>query len=155
MSVEGTEQAARRAVDKFWEAIPFVWGHIRMHIRQEADELYGITVEQFQILRRINAGHDTVSKLAETRQISRAAASRVVDVLVNKGQVARAHNPADRREIYLSLTEEGARLMHSLYGETRSWMVSHLEGLDEDALDNISGALDLLQRAFEKINQER
>lgn len=144
------ERLVRGTVEKFWEAIPFVWGHIRAHIREEAAQSAGITVEQFQILRRIHAGVDLVSKLAEARQISRAGASRVVDGLAQRGLVERRQNPDDRREIYLSLSAEGEALMNRVYDQTRDWMAQYLSALDLDALANLNRALSDLKFAFEQ-----
>ena len=138
----------QQTVEKFWEFFPPVWHTVRAHIRHEATENFNITVSQFHILRRIRQGVDSVSKLAEAKHTSRPAVSRVVDVLVNKGLVARTQNPADRRNVQLSLTEEGADLMENLFSNTRDWMAEKLNVLSEDELAAIMTAGDALQQAF-------
>jgi DNA-binding MarR family transcriptional regulator len=138
----------QQAVEKFWEFFPPVWHTVRAHIRREATENFDITVGQFHVLRRIRQGADSVSKLAEDKHTSRPAVSRVVDVLVNKGLVARTQNPADRRNVQLSLTEEGATLMENLFNNTRQWMAEKLAVLSEDEIEAIFIAGDALNRAF-------
>ena len=138
----------QQAVEKFWEFFPLVWHTVRAYIHREAAENFDITVGQFHILRRIRHGADSVSKLADDKHTSRPAVSRVVDVLVNKGLVARTQNPADRRNVLLSLTEEGQSLMEALFSNTRQWMVDQLAVLTEDELEAILIAGDALKRAF-------
>jgi len=136
------------AIDKFWEFFPPVWHTVRAYIHHQAVENYGITVVQFHILRRIRKGTDSVSKLAEDRHTSRPAISRAVDVLVNKGLVIRTQNPADRRNLRLSLTEEGESLIEALFKDAREWMSGKLSALSPDELEAILLAGDALKRAF-------
>ena len=141
-------QAKQQTIEKFWEFFPSVWHTVRAHIHQEAVESFGITVVQFHILRRIRKGTDSVSKLADDRHTSRPAISRAVDVLVNKGLVVRTQNPADRRNVQLSLTEKGASLMDALFGNTREWMAEKLSVLGGEEFEAILIAGDALKRAF-------
>jgi len=137
-----------QAVEKFWEFFPPVWHTVRAHIHHEATENFDITVGQFHILRRIRHGADSVSKLADDKHTSRPAVSRVVDVLVNKGLVVRAQNPVDRRNVLLSLTDEGTALMENLFNNTRQWMIGKLSILNDDEFEAILVAGDALKRAF-------
>ena len=141
----GSEQLA---IDKFWEFFPPVWHTVKAHIRQEATENFDITVGQFHILRRIKGGTDSVSKLADDSHTSRPAISRAVDVLVIKGLVVRSQNPADRRNIQLSLTEAGQSLMEVLFSNTRKWMAEKFSVLDGGEFEAILVAGDALKRAF-------
>jgi len=138
----------QQAIEKFWEFFPPVWHSVRAHIRHEAAQNFGITVGHFHILRRIRHGTDSVSKLADDRHTSRPAISRSVDVLVNKGLVIRTQNPADRRNVQLTLTEEGQSMMEAVFSNTRQWMAEKLAVLSEDELEAILVAGDALNRAF-------
>ena len=140
----------QQVIDKFWEFFPPVWHAVRAYIHHEADENSDITVGQFHILRRIRHGTNSVSKLADDKHTSRPAISRAVDVLVNKGLVTRTQNPADRRNVQLSLTEEGQSLMEAIFNNTRQWMAEKLTVLNEDEFKAILVAGDALKRAFIK-----
>jgi DNA-binding MarR family transcriptional regulator len=142
-------EITERTVDIFWSTFPPLWHKIRAHIREEAIAPFDITVSQFHILRRIDSGKDTVSKLADVKHISRAAISRTVDVLVNKGLITRTQNPKDRRHVQLTLTEEGKILLRTIFDDVGAWMESKLARLDEDELGNIIAAIETLNRAFE------
>jgi DNA-binding MarR family transcriptional regulator len=144
----GTDELLKFTIDEFWETFPSLWHSIRARIREVATEEFNITVEQFHILRRIHKGSDSVSMLAEAKQISRPAISRVVDVMVNKGLVTRNQDPSDRRYVRLSLTDEGNTLLEAIFGKNRDWMAGKLASLEEDELKTIRVAMLALSRAF-------
>jgi len=49
-----TEQVQiNTAIEKFWETVPPAWHATRATIRKVAAEKFHLTVEQFQVLRRI------------------------------------------------------------------------------------------------------
>jgi DNA-binding MarR family transcriptional regulator len=144
----GSEELLKPTIDEFWETFPTLWHSIRARIRKVATEEFDITVEQFHILRRIHKGSDSVSKLAEAKQISRPAVSRVVDVMVNKGLVSRTQDPSDRRYVRLSLTTEGSALLEAIFGRNRDWMAEKLASLEIDELKTIRVAMMALSKAF-------
>ncbi len=140
---------SNRTIEAFWSIFPPLWHQIRAFIREEANHHFDITVNQFHMLRRIDSGKDSVSKLADDKHISRAAISRIVEVLVNKNLITRTHNPEDRRQVKLTLTVEGRTLLDTLFQHTRRWMDSKLVLLDDHELENIIQALNALKKAFE------
>jgi DNA-binding MarR family transcriptional regulator len=135
-----------QALDRFWETIPPLWGTIRAHIRAVATEELDISVEQFHILRFIRRGHDSVSELAEARNISRPAVSSGVDALVQKGLVARTPDQEDRRRIDLSLTPEGSALLDSVFQNTREWMKASMVDLTAEELETAVRGMEVLQK---------
>jgi len=139
----------KETLDAFWGTIPPLWHQIRAQIRADAVENFDITVGQFHILRRIHFGMDSVSKLADDKHISRAAVSRAVDMLVNKGLIRRTPDPADRRCVRLSLTDAGQALLDALFENTRDWMAGKMASLDDAGLEKITQAIQYLKRAFE------
>jgi DNA-binding MarR family transcriptional regulator len=117
-----SSEALKQAVDGFWETYPPLWRLVQAHIRQLSVEQYDLPLEQFHLLRHIRCGRDSVSALAEAKNISRPAISRSVDLLVTRGLVVRTVDPQDRRHIKLALTDDGNTLLDSVFGDTRSWM---------------------------------
>jgi DNA-binding MarR family transcriptional regulator len=134
--------------DKFWETIPPAWFQARAQIRGAADEQFNLSVEQFQVLRRIRRGFDSVSALAEEGRTSRPAVSKTVDGLVNRGLVSRLTDTQDRRHIRLSLTEEGARVMNGIFRQADDWLESRFARLTAAECEQLASALDLLQKTF-------
>ena len=136
------------AVDKFWESVPPAWHRTRAVIRSVAAEKFHLTVEQFQVLRRIRRGIASVSAIADDGRTSRSAVSKAVDILVNKGLVIRQQDPADRRNIPLALTAEGQRVIAAIYDETERWLANRFERLSEAELESLLQSMDLLRKVF-------
>jgi len=149
MSLTPLDDAIQQTIAAFWESVPRIWHTVRSHILKVATEEFSITVEQFHILRRIRRGRNSVSQLAEAKQISRPAISRSVDALVNRGFITRTQNPQDRRHVQLDLTEEGEALVDAIFGNVSQWMGEQLSTLDEDELEGITHAVRNLKRAFD------
>ncbi len=135
-------------IDKFWESIPPAWHRTRAVIRGIAAEKFHLTVEQFQVLRRIRRGIASVSDLADDSRTSRSAVSKAVDVLVNKGLISRSQDPADRRNIPLALTAEGQRVIAGIYDETEQWLAERFDRLTAAELESLLQSMDLIQQVF-------
>jgi DNA-binding MarR family transcriptional regulator len=142
-----TEQV-KIAIEKFWETVPATWHTTRSTIRGVAAEKFHLTVEQFQVLRRIRKGSTSVSSLAEASQTSRSAVSKAVDALVRRGLVSRSQDPNDRRNIPLALTDEGLRVMADIFNETEAWLSSCIAHLDAEEVESLLAGMESLRKAF-------
>ncbi|MBK8050778.1 MAG: MarR family transcriptional regulator [Anaerolineales bacterium] len=144
---------ARQAlVDRFWEVIPPVWNEVRSHVRAIAVEEFGITIEQFHILRHIRKGIDSMSELADAKQISRPAISQAVDLLVDKGLIIRQQNPTDRRYVNLSLSPSGDELINAIFKQNRAWMIDRFAALSDAEVSTMLLGMDGLAKAFVEFN---
>ena len=137
-----------KLIDRFWEAVPPVWHITRAYIRQVAAEKFSMTSEQFQVLRRIRKGSDSVSALADANRTSRSSVSKAVDALVHKGLVSRLTDLIDRRHIHLTLTTEGERLLKEVYDQAEAWLREKFQTLAPDELALLLEALPVLQKTF-------
>ena len=149
MYTSSTGELLQHTIDRFWESFPSTWNRIRTNVRGIAVEKFGITVEQFHILRHIRRGHGSVSELAEAKGISRPAISQAVELLVGKGLVTRSQNAEDRRFVQLELTDEGSELLSAIFRENRIWMEQKLSSLTHEQMTQIIAALDVLKKVFE------
>lgn len=136
----------RQVVDVFWETFPPLWRMIQAHIREVAMEQFNITVEQFHILRHIRRGRDSVSALAEAKDISRPAISQSVDLLVIKGLIIRTVDPRDRRHVKLDLTADGNALMDAIFGDTRLWMTETFAPLSANEIQALTRSMESLKK---------
>jgi DNA-binding MarR family transcriptional regulator len=146
MTIESAQ--AEQLIDRFWEAVPPVWHITRAYIRQVAAEKFSMTSEQFQVLRRIRKGIDSVSALADANRTSRSSVSKAVDALVHKGLVSRLTDLIDRRHIHLTLTTEGERLLKEVYDQAEAWLREKFQTLAPDELALLLEALPILQKTF-------
>lgn len=151
MSIIGSpsEQARQRLIDRFWETIPPMWNRIRGRIRGTAAEKFGITVEQFHILRHIRKGFRSMGELAQEKQISRPAISQAVEILVEKGLITRSQSSEDRRFVQLELTPSGNELLNSIFQTNRAWMMEKISALTLEEVETILCAMDAFQKAFD------
>jgi len=140
---------AEQALDRFWETVPPLWGQIRAHIRAVARENFRLGIEQFQVLRLIRQGKDSVSEIAAARNISRPAVSQAVDVLCSRGLLTRTEDLQDRRHTRLALTRQGSAVLDSVFGETRAWMKAKMAGFDPAELEGIVVAMQSLRKMFD------
>jgi len=142
----------QQTIDRFWETIPPLWSRIRAHLRSTAAEKYGITIEQFHILRHIHRGKNSACELAATIGISRPAVSQAVDALVHKGLLTRQQDTSDRRYVTLALTENGSILLKGIFENNRIWMLGKLETLSQDELNATVQAMETVKKTLnEKI----
>ncbi len=148
-SALSSKKTLEQTVERFWETIPPLWSMVRAHLRGVATEKFGITVEQFHVLRYVRRGTCSVSELATAKNISRPAISQAVDVLVNKGLLTRTQSKQDRRFVDLALTPAGDELLDTVYKETRDWMKSHMTEFSVSELDNVMQAMDSLKKMLE------
>jgi len=141
-----SQQQLRETVDSFWEVFPSFWHGVRAHIRQVATEQFDIGVEQFHILRHIRRGQDTVSDLADAKNISRPAISQAVNMLVAKGLVTRNRDTGDRRHVRLALTDTGNGLLDAIFEDTDRWMMRLLVPLSDEELQTLAEAMQALRK---------
>jgi DNA-binding MarR family transcriptional regulator len=135
-------------VDIVLETLPSAWDRIRSNLRAAAIEKFGISLEQFHVLRHIRHGYHSVSELAEKKKISRPAISQAVEVLVAKGLVTRRQESGDRRCVYLELTPHASEVLDANFKENRGWMRLQMASLSQDELKSIQIAMEILKKTF-------
>lgn len=96
-------------------SVLYLLGHVALAARirlAEAIADQGITTQQYTALSVLarNRGM-TATRLARASFVRIQSAARMVGVLVEAGWVAREPDPRSKRQVLLSLTPEGERLM--------------------------------------------
>jgi len=106
-----TERSLREACDEV------VFATVR-YARIEANE-HGVSLPQALLIRALaRSGTVPITKLVEWSGNSRATVGGILDGLADAGLVRREHGVEDRRQVLVSLTEEGTALAERL--EARS-----------------------------------
>ncbi len=140
-------EVLRHVVDAFWETYPPLWRMITAHIREVAVQQFTISVDQFHVLRLIRRGRNSVSELAQVRDISRPAVSQSVNLLVNRGLIFRTIDIQDRRHINLGLTADGNALLDAIFNDTRQWMGEKFAKFNPGEIEALTISMD----SFKKI----
>jgi DNA-binding MarR family transcriptional regulator len=151
MTSDPTDPAApQRLIDMFWETIPSTWKLVRNQLHATAMEAFDVTEEQWHILRHIRKGAQSVSELAQIKLITRSAVSQSIDLLVEKGLVARTQTSQDRRFVQLTLTEVGNNLLNSIFLINRDWMMQKMAALSQAEIETAIRGMSILKQVFDQ-----
>ena len=129
--------------------------HHSMRERAHFAKATGLSMPQFGILMQLHYRHNCgVSDLSERFDITNAAASQLVDKLVQSGLIQRAEDPNDRRAKLLNLTDKGTDLIQQgLEGRYR-WVDELAGKLSAEEREKVSEALKIMSRAAEELETE-
>jgi DNA-binding MarR family transcriptional regulator len=106
---------------------------------------HNYSLPQLNMLFRLqHKGVCGVSELAEELGVTAAAASQLLERLVQQGLVERAENPLDRRNRRMMLTEAGRLVVQQSVAARQSWLNRLPEVLSEAEQEQINAALRLL-----------
>ena len=112
----------------------------------------GLSMPQFGVLMRLyHGGSCAVSEIGKHMQTSSAAASQLIDGLVDKGLLERIENPEDRRAKQISISQKGRVFIHDGIAERYRWVEELVSGLTPDEQEKIASAINLLAEATRKI----
>jgi len=116
----------------------------------------GLSMPQFSILMQLHyKGACGMSAISERFDVSAAAASQLVDKLVQAGYIERTEDPSDRRAKLLKLSTNGAKLVDNGIQERYRWMDELTSRLSAAEQTKISEALTLLTEAARQMDQQR
>ena len=106
---------------------------------------------QFSILMQLHhKGACGVSDISERFDITNAAASQLVDKLVQAGYLERDEDPSDRRAKVLKLTASGQSLIERGGQERHRWMEELVKTLSAEEKDKVNEALEILTNAAKR-----
>ncbi len=112
----------------------------------------GLSFSQVSTLMRLHySGQADISEVAEQMGITNAAASQLVDRLVQMGLLERTEDPVDRRIKRLALTPAGHALSEKLVETRRRWMEKFTNSLTAQQRESISSALKIMTEAARKV----
>jgi DNA-binding MarR family transcriptional regulator len=115
----------------------------------------GLSMPQFSVLMQLHhKGACGMSEISERFEVTPAAASQLVDKLVQNGFVAREEDPNDRRAKLLNLTDRGRDLVQQGIEERYRWVDQLAERLTEEERVQISEALDIMTRVATDLEAE-
>ena len=102
--------------------------------REQLARAAGITVQEWRVMEEINGENFMPSLFARERESSRAAVSKILRQLQQKGLIAVAISPQDGRHRDYTLTETGATTIRLLREARRRAIEAIWSGFCEDDL---------------------
>jgi DNA-binding MarR family transcriptional regulator len=110
---------------------------------------YGLTILQMNILMRLYyRGSSDVSHLVDTMQVTKGAASQMVERMVQLELVERLEDHADRRVRHIHLTVKGRELIEKSIAARRNWLENIAERLSAEQQLEIMKSLGYLMDAI-------
>ena len=140
-------QAIRSWMDVFMQRSMRGWGLFAKST--------GLSMPQFSVMMQLHyKGACGMSQVSERFEITAAAASQLVDKLVQGGLIKRDEDPYDRRAKVLNITDKGRELIQRGIEERYRW-VDQLGGkLTVEERAQVSDALNIMTRAAQELEAE-
>jgi len=135
------------------------WMDVFMHRSMRGWGLFakstGLSMPQFSILMQLHhRGNCGIGDISERFDITSAAASQLVDKLVQSGLIQREEDPHDRRAKLLNLTDKGKELIQQGIDERYRWVDQLAERLTAEERVQVSEALNIMTRAAQELESE-
>jgi DNA-binding MarR family transcriptional regulator len=120
--------------------------HLLRRLRLE-DAASGLTAPRLSALSVVVYGGPlTLGALATAEQVRPPTMTRIVSALERAGLVSRAPHPTDGRQIVLSATPEGRRLLEEGRARRTATLAQRLAALPEGDLTTLAHAADLIEQ---------
>ena len=125
------------------------WMEVFMHRSMRNFILYakesGLSMSQIGALFRImHKGSSGVTDLGEELGVTSAAASQMLERLVQQGLVLRSEDPNDRRVKQIVLTDKGRSIIQESIHSRQAWLRDLAETMNEPEKAQAAAALSLL-----------
>ena len=132
------------------QAFRTIFGSARHH-DAEVRRSGGISGSQLWALAEIAGGAGmTVNTLAQRMALHQSTASNLVNALVDRKLIRRLRDAADQRIVHLHVSTEGKRMLLRVPGPHPGLLVDGLRRLEDEQLDTLRDALDVLVRIMQR-----
>lgn len=129
--------------------------HHSMRERAHFARATGLSMPQFGILMQLHYRKDCgVSAISERFDITSAAASQLVEKLVQSRLIQREEDPSDRRAKLLNLTEKGRKLIQQGIEERYRWVNQVAAKLTPEQRARVGEALEIMTQAAKELEAE-
>jgi len=126
-----------------------------MHERSHLAKAIGLSMPQFGILMQIHFhGNCGISEISNRFDVTNAAASQMVDKLVQSRLIQREEDPQDRRAKLLNLTEKGKELIKQGTERRYRWVEDVAQKLSPEEREQVNAALNIMTHAVQELETE-
>ena len=136
------------ACARAWAALTAAHARVSGQLTKALQRACGLTITDFEILLRLDAGHGAGQRIGELTgaiRLSQPALSRAVARLADRGFLTRSGSPADARCVLITLTPAGRDILATAAGV-------HASVIDEALLGRLSPAeQELLARVLARV----
>jgi DNA-binding MarR family transcriptional regulator len=145
-----TTATSRECAQVLLETIPSLMRSLHGAMLRRGEDDDRQNMGQFRMLEVLHRGPRSLGELAAFHHVTPSTMSRSVDVLVRKGWVARESDPLDRRQLVLTLTDEGRAARAEAKQHTLDVLSELLAQLDDDERARLVDGLRVLRKLVER-----
>ncbi|MCP5107100.1 MAG: MarR family transcriptional regulator [bacterium] len=114
---------------------------------------YGLTLPQCGAIEALDRkGLLPMNELSQQMGVTISTMTRIVNILVRDGYIAREENPEDRRKVCIQLTESGRSMADKLKKCSTDYSRAILNTIPGEKREQVFESLELLIGAIESIN---
>lgn len=114
----------------------------------------GLSLPQFSILMQLHFHPQcSMSEICTRMSMSNAAASQLVDKLVQGGLVERTEDPNDRRAKQLRLAEKGRKLIENSEKQRLQWVDQLVDSLSPQEQEQVANSMTILIRVLQEMRE--
>src|SRR6266496_2566683 len=129
--------------------------HHSMRERSHFAKAIGLSIPQFGILMQLHyRGNCGITDIGDRFDITSAAASQLVDKLVQNGLIQREEDPHDRRAKLLNLTEKGQEMIKQGTERRYRWVEALAQKLSAEEREQVNEALNIMTQAAKELEAE-
>jgi DNA-binding MarR family transcriptional regulator len=114
-----------------------------------------LTLAQFKAMTFLLRGPQRMGDIARHLDLSLSSVTNLVSRLEGKGLAIRSHDTVDRRVVICELTEEGRDAVTWIWQLGRRRMIALADYLDEDELDDVLRAFEIVLRAARRAQRDQ
>ncbi|MEJ5240327.1 MAG: MarR family transcriptional regulator [Anaerolineales bacterium] len=115
---------------------------------------HNYSLPQLNALFRIHhRGSCGISELGEEMGVTSAAASQLLDRLVQQGLALRSEDPRDRRNKVVQLTEAGHAIVREAMAARQGWLAELVDLLTPQEQEQVEAAIRLLLEKAQSLDQ--
>ncbi|MEJ2597475.1 MAG: MarR family transcriptional regulator [Anaerolineales bacterium] len=114
----------------------------------------GLSMSQIGALLRIfRGGRSSVSDIGDNLGVTSAAASQMLERLVQQGLILREEDPNDRRVRRIVLTDKGRQILNETIAARQGWLESLAQTLSDGERERVTEALNILIEKADQLEQ--
>jgi DNA-binding MarR family transcriptional regulator len=119
----------------------------RLRVERQAEGLASLSDTQLAALAVLDThAAMTPGELAEHEKVQPPSMTRVIAVLEERGLVMRAAHPTDRRQVVLTVTEDGRTLVSQARRRRDAWLAKRLKELTPEERALLRAAAPVLEK---------
>lgn len=114
----------------------------------------GLSMQQIRALFHIHECPRGITNIGEHLGITKAAASQMIDKMVEQGLITRVEDPQDRRGKNITITEKGLHAMQKSLEARQGWLEKLASRFSPDEGDQVTQSLLILVEKARQLEDE-